>query len=257
MDFWTGAPEPVWLARSAHPWMVSRRRFLRQKSHRASIGRWVLDSGGFTEVSQHGTWRTAPEEFAAQVRHIIDAVGRPDWCAPQDWMCEPWVVEGTGLTVLEHQRRTVENFTLLRRIAPTVPWIPVLQGFEVEDYWRCVEMYDAVGVDLWSEPVVGVGSVCRRQGTSTAGALLTGLAAAGLRLHGFGVKVTGLAAYGDSLVSADSMAWSFAARRENIRLDGCSHQKCSNCMRWAIRWTEDSVLPIIDRVRGTTLFTPL
>ena len=39
------------------------------------------------------------------------------------------------------------------------------------------------------------------------------LASIGLRLHGFGVKAGGLVRYADCLASADSLAWSFEARR--------------------------------------------
>lgn len=35
----------------------------------------------------------------------------------------------TGLTVREHQERTIANFLELRRIAPGLPFIPVLQGW--------------------------------------------------------------------------------------------------------------------------------
>lgn len=69
-------------------------------------------------------------------------------------------------------------------------------------------------VDLRKQPVVGLGSVCRRQCTTSAGNIVSTLAHDGLRLHGFGFKLTGLKAFGKYLVSADSMAWSFHERRE-------------------------------------------
>jgi hypothetical protein len=57
-----------------------------------------------------------------------------------------------------------------------------------------------------------------------------------VRLHGFGVK-TGLAPYADCLASADSLAWSFVARRA-APLPGCSHANCANCLRYAAAWRE-------------------
>ena len=64
---------------------------------------------------------------------------------------------------------------------------------------------------------VGVGSVCKRQGDPRAiVAVLQAILAErpDLRLHGFGVKTTSLVhpAVRACLFSADSMAWSFAAR---------------------------------------------
>ena len=61
-----------------------------------------------------------------------------------------------------------------------------------------------------------------------------------LRLHGFGVKLTGLESYGDALVSADSMAWSYSARRTHP-LHGCTHKSCANCLRFALRWRDQVV----------------
>lgn len=93
-------------------------------------------------------------------------------------------------------------------------------------------------MQLKTLPLVGIGSVCRRQRTSEMGMIIRTLASGGLRLHGFGVKKQGLAYYGAALASADSMAWSYAARRE-APLQGCTHRSCSNCSRYALRWRED------------------
>jgi hypothetical protein len=93
-------------------------------------------------------------------------------------------------------------------------------------------------VDLAATPLVGLGSVCRRQATREIGVIVTELAGLGLRLHGFGIKRRGLADYADSLASADSMAWSFAARRRPPP-PGCSrHSNCANCPRYALAWRQ-------------------
>jgi hypothetical protein len=117
----------------------------------------------------------------------------------------------------------------------------VLQGWEPVDYFAHVAMYWTAGVDLWFVPVVGVGSVCRRQHTEEAEAFLRGLAALGLRLHGFGFKAQGLPHVADILQSSDSLAWSYAARR-SPPLPGCKgHKNCANCERYALRWYADLV----------------
>jgi hypothetical protein len=60
----------------------------------------------------------------------------------------------------------------------------------------------------------------------------------GYRLHGFGVKTTGLELLAPYTVSVDSMAWSYNARR-NERLPGCTgHKKCNNCQRFALLWRQ-------------------
>ena len=239
MKFYLGTHEPSWLERVVVPLFVSRRRLERSYSRRwpRAVCDWSLDSGGFSELSLNGGWAIGARLYAERVRIYRDEIGRLDWCAPQDWMCEPDVVKKTGLSVLEHQRRTVDNFFELRDIAPDLPFVPVLQGWELDDYKRCADMYEARGLALNSEPVVGIGTVCRRQKTKQAVELVSEFYSAGLNLHGFGFKVTGLKNCGAMLESADSLAWSYGARRQPP-MGGCSHKACNNCVRFALAWRE-------------------
>ena len=169
-----------------------------------------------------------------------------EWCAPQDWMCEPDMIQKTGLTVREHQVRSVRSFMHLRHDG--LPVIPVLQGWTLGEYMDCVELYDMMGVDLRREPLVGLGSVCRRQSNFRGPMLVDMISRMGIRLHGFGFKATGLTAGMDlgeyaaegehtQLVSADSMAWSTDARWVPP-LPGHAklHQHCNNCIDYAMEW---------------------
>jgi hypothetical protein len=238
---------PNWLATAGVPLFISRNRLKNRKTLPKAIAPWALDSGGFTEVMQYGRWTISPEQYVAEVRRYRDEIGMLDWVAPMDWMCEPWVIDGgqhgpltfagTGLSVEEHQRLTVENLLELRALAPELPFIPVLQGWQLADYLRCAEMYAEAGIDLTVEPVVGLGSVCRRQATEEIGQIVITFADIGLRLHGFGVKTLGIAEYGDDLNSADSMAWSLDARRHDP-LPGHTHKNCASCPEWALRWRQ-------------------
>jgi hypothetical protein len=66
-------------------------------------------------------------------------------------------------------------------------------------------------------------------------------------------KTGGLHLYGHRLASADSMAWSYAARREPP-LPGCTgHKNCANCLRYAGRW-RDNVLSRLTGGWQDTLF---
>jgi hypothetical protein len=237
--FYLGTHLPHWLASSRFPLFVSHKRLARYKHLPVARCRWALDSGAFSELSAHGRWTLTPEEYVTAVRRYRDEIGLLDWAAPQDWMCEPFIVAKTGLSVAEHQRRTVTNYLLLRELAPDLPFVPVLQGWTLEDYLRCVDLYTAAGVDLAAQPIVGVGSVCRRQATDEIGEIMAALSSLGLRLHGFGVKTEGLKRYGQYLASADSMAWSFRGR--HIR--GCKHRHGTsapgseaNCRAFAAEW---------------------
>ncbi|MBQ1163849.1 hypothetical protein KBZ21_38265, partial [Streptomyces sp. A73] len=79
--------------------------------------------------------------------------------------------------------------------------MPVLQGWTLQHYLDCLAMYTDAGIDLAAEPIVGLGSVSRRQATSEINEIVATLHSHGLRLHGFGVKTQGLSDYGPSLYS--------------------------------------------------------
>lgn len=145
----------------------------------------------------------------------------------------------TKLTVQQHQKLTVENMLELRTIDPTLPIIPVLQGQTTDDYMRHIEMFEQAGIDLRREQKVGLGSVCRRQRSLEIVKIVSLIQQQHrMRLHGFGVKTIGLKHIHHLLSSADSMAWSFTARWDNIRLPDCKHAalRCSDCHVWAKQW---------------------
>lgn len=299
--FYLGTHQPHWLERYAVPMFVSRRTLAQRKSLPRALTRWALDSGGFTELQLFGRWTLTPEKYAAEVRCFRDGIGRLDWAAPQDWMCEgpvihglvrrrnpkakrppainlrewlAWarqagpalaaalaeaealgdgaevVFHGTGLSVEEHQRRTVANFLRLREVAPDLPWRPALQGWTLEDYDRCVHLYRDAGVDLSAEPVVLLGTMCRREATEEAAAIIRHLwETYGIRGHGLGLKRRGLEKVGHLLASADSLAWSYGARRRpplpECVAAGEKHKNCANCARYALRWRQD----VLDALR--------
>lgn len=243
--FYLGTHHPHWLAELDVPLFVSRRALNRFKRLPRARTAWALDSGGFTELSMFGGWTTSPRRYVADVRRYRDEIGALRWAAPQDWMCEPEILKKTGLTVQEHQQRTLDNYLELCELAPELPWAPVLQGWSMGDYFRHAEAYEAAGVALRDLPVVGVGSVCRRQSTTLASAVLAVLAADGLKLHGFGFKLQGLAAAAGSLVSADSLAWSYAARRAPA-LPGHPHKSCANCAEYALMWRQEALRHLKD-----------
>jgi hypothetical protein len=234
--FYLGTHQPHWLWQANFPLFVSHRQLARRRKLRPATCRWALDSGGFTELSLHGRWLTTAEEYITAVTSYADRLGRPDFIAPMDYMCEPVMIERTGLSVAEHCYRTVQNYLELRHLAPGLPIIPVLQGWQLADYLACAELYRSAGVDLAALPRVGLGSVCRRQSTAEIAAIVTAMAACGIRLHRFGVKTGGLRLYDHHLASFDSMAWSYTARRSPA-LPGCTtHRNCASCLSYATKW---------------------
>lgn len=174
-----------------------------------------MDSGAFSELSQHGQYRSEPEDYAEQVKRW-NTCGNMLAAVSQDWMCEPFIVAKTGLSVQAHQDRTISRYCELRALCRGVYIMPVLQGYAVRDYCLHVSAYGpALAHAAWVE----VGSVCKRNSSVHAiEEILLAIKARrpDLRLHGFGLKTTALASATicDLLHSADSMAWSYAARKQ-------------------------------------------
>lgn len=228
MRFFTGLHQPS-DARHFDAAFVSVNR-LRQRKGPFAVGDWIMDSGAFTEISTHGHYRASVSEYAAEIRRWA-GTGNLLAAVAQDFMCEPFIVAKTGLSVLQHQQLTIERYDALLAENTGVYILPVLQGFDPADYARHVRMYgDRLVAGQW----VGVGSVCKRN--SDPGAVAGVLLAIkdvrpDLRLHGFGLKSTALAhpLVRSLLHSADSMAWSFHARKNG---------RNANDWREAVRWTK-------------------
>jgi hypothetical protein len=207
---------------------------LRVRKGPFAVGDWIMDSGAFTEVSTHGRYRQPVEEYAEQIKrwkgngNLLAAVA-------QDYMCEPWIIAKTGLTVEQHQVLTIERYDALLAHDTGVCILPVLQGYQPADYVQHVRMY---GERLTHGQWVGVGSICKRNGDPRAiQSVLLAIKQErpDLRLHGFGLKTTALA---DPLIksllhSADSMAWSFSARKQ-----GRNGNDWQEAKRWAALITE-------------------
>ena len=192
---------------------------LRGRKRPFRANNWLLDSGAFTEISTYGRWRTGPEEYARQINRLKEN-GNLLAAVSQDLMCEPFILAKSGLTIEDHQRLTIERYVLLVPLTD-VYIMPVLQGYSPESYAAHVRQYGSL---LQQGHWVGVGSVCKRN--SSPDQIEDILLAIhrerpDLRLHGFGLKLGALksATVRSLLQSADSMAWSYAGRKE----DGSEH----------------------------------
>jgi hypothetical protein len=187
----------------------------------------LLDSGAFTEITTYGEYRHSPHAYANTLRWALPLFGDAKVTAvAQDMMCEPFALRKTGLTVQKHQKITIERYDALTTEALPCPIMPVLQGYDPEDYVFHLRQYDKrLTGGMW----VGVGSVCKRNKNPVSIAhILSALhdERPDLRFHGFGVKRTALldATVRKLLWSADSMAWSAAARHENTGLQNDWHE---------------------------------
>jgi hypothetical protein len=201
--FYLGTDKPNWLWSGDMdcPLFISHGRLRGRKSgfYAATVPGWALDSMGFTMLRDKGRWTVSPREYVEAVIRYDAEIGRLEWAAPQDMMCEKSIIEGgvyDGITfvgtrrfldpegklsyeqlVTEHQRCTVANFKEDERLWNEYrrqgycrrnresPFRPVLQAKpeDPESYLQCAQMYEDAGVRLADYPLVGIGSVCRVQ----------------------------------------------------------------------------------------------
>lgn len=222
MLFFVGIPNPHNIRHVTRAF-VSVNALLRRKGDFAA-NEWILDSGAFSQVTKHGHFVLSVEAYASQIDRWARC-GTMLAAVAQDFMCEPFALNATGATVADHQRWTIERYVALRDAVRSVPIMPVLQGWTVENYVSHVRQYGAL---LAQGAWVGVGSICKRN--SNVGYVAAIIEAIkkerhDLRLHGFGLKITALgdARVRDALHSADSMAWSFAARRSGQGANNVRH----------------------------------
>jgi hypothetical protein len=261
---WLGAPEPSWLGATDRDLCISHRRLSRLSTWALPFcpkgSRWMLDSGGFwvmhTYVRPDGiaddevqVYPDSPEQYVRAVALYQARIGGLEWASIQDWMCEENALRATGLTVEQHQQRTVESwFTLTALWHAHRPQLPspfrkAIQGDTPESYVRCMRMYADRGAPITTDELVGLGSVCRRSRTKEIAAVVQAVHAErpGIQLHGYGVKSAGLTLYGAGFASVDSMAHGDAARKRKLKSPRCTqfHPVCSYCLTWAEEWHDE------------------
>ena len=160
------------------------------------VGRWMMDSGAFTQITKYGNFVMSPADYVRLAVRFQDC-GDLACIVTQDYMCEPHVIRmlkdrGKEASVRIHQRKTVERYIEIMDEAVKqnlkVSVMPVLQGWEVEDYVDHLIMYAKMLSDLkyqrcglWKNPFldkpcwhpykgtllnakqwIGIGSTCKR-----------------------------------------------------------------------------------------------
>jgi len=181
----------------------------------------LVDSQAFRVLEIHGDHVLSEIEYARRIEKISRLCPKVT-AVTQDYMCEQYIFDcreqltGVRYTIADHQRLTIERYDAIRNeLDSSIYLMPVLQGYAVAEYLDHIQQYgERLAYDSW----VGVGSVCKRNGNMRAiEEVLFQISEyrPDLKLHGFGVKTTALESsiVRSSLYSADSMAWSFAARK--------------------------------------------
>ena len=198
---------------------------LRARITRIECEHVMIDPQAFQILKLFGCYPDPVATYAELLKHIC-TLCVVDSATSEDWMCESFMLERTGLNKETHQRLTIERYDELLAYAPPCYIMPVLQGYKPNVFVAHIRAYgyrlnptcdDETG--KWIGPWVGVGSVCKRNADiDKIAEVLIAIKTErpDLRLHGFGVKTTALqsALIRSLLHTTDSMAWSFAARKQ-------------------------------------------
>jgi hypothetical protein len=211
MQFFVGLHQPSDVKHVGRAFVSVTR--LRKRRSPMMAREWIMDSGAFTTIARRGGYPDPVSVYAAEIRRWVHD-GTLRAAVSQDYMCEPHMLATTGLTIADHQRLTIDRYDALVVENVGVYILPVLQGYAPADYVAHIRQYgDRLARGAW----VGVGSICKRNGNPSAvAAVLQAIKEErqDLCLHGFGLKKTALQmdTVRALLYSADSMAWSYAAR---------------------------------------------
>jgi len=177
-----------------------------------------IDSGGFYSSMRSGKYTKPDREYLEFIEKV-----QPEFFALRDYPCEPQLLKKHDLTAKQNIQRTVDNHIVLMDLLPEYQIIsqpvPVIQGWQKEDYLDCIDAFNDAG--LMSD-YMAIGSVCRRTAVDNIHKIIVAIRDAipsWIKLHGFGVKLTALSdlAIWNALYSVDSGAWDYTARWNKLR----------------------------------------
>lgn len=182
----------------------------------------MLDSGAFGSAFWDGGYTYGPDDYLKIVEKV-----RPDWWVTMDYPCEPNILP--NLSTQERIEKTVQNTKILCT-APAPGFLPVIQGWAVDDYLYCAKRMEEEGLIL---PVMGIGSICRRGSQGEIVAIVAALAnrLPEIKFHAFGVKINTLNYNNGEILnyldSLDTAAWQFNEKDELGGWRPRSHQEIS------------------------------
>src|ERR1043165_4575146 len=104
MTFFVGLHQPADGRHFQHACLSVNR--LRTRTSDFVVRDWMLDSGAFSELARFGRYRDPVEVYALQIDRW-SRCGNLLAAVAQDYMCEPLMLEKTGLSITAHQRLTI------------------------------------------------------------------------------------------------------------------------------------------------------
>jgi hypothetical protein len=184
-------------------WNPRDRRF--QRLHTPRHDSLFLDSGGYGFHRSYGEYPFPRERYVKLAKEV-----GADLVAVMDYPCERGVNRSMHSDNVDRVAATTDSARALMRSHPEITWVPVIQGYDAEEYANCVSRYESMGL---IRPFMAVGSLCTRKTAATTRAVLRVIRRhlPDVRLHGFGVDLRLLKdrEIRSILWSADTAAWKY------------------------------------------------
>lgn len=175
-----------------------------------------VDSGGFSSSFICNGYNKSDREYLYFVKKT-----KAKYFALRDYPCEPQILRKYNVTVKDQILRTLDNhiklLDLLEDYLLKAKPVPVLQGWEVEDYLFCIDLFREHGLVGNGFDYIAIGSLCRKNTTTQIKKIILTIRKElkdSIKLHCFGTKISVLndLAVWKAVYSVDSMAWDFNAR---------------------------------------------
>lgn len=245
------------LVASAH-WDNERKRFRVTRPPADWVSSICIDSGGFTAAKRWGKYPWSVGQYADFIGEVSRDVVL-DFAAIMDYACEPSVNREVYRSNKERIKATIRNETECMRVAPDLPWLPVLQGDNQTE--RAFDIAIRRRIGMLPAGYAGIGSVC---GRGRAGAVETILfyrdQLPGIKFHCFGMHIQALDNdfCFDAVKSWDSYGWNWGKGqkdkdrpKEYLRIPGETHSQL--CKRLGSLYWQNTIAPRLDRARQGVL----
>jgi hypothetical protein len=206
-------------------------------------GKFLMDSAGFTELSNYGKYTFDIPEYLSCVRRF-----NPDYFVNMDWMCEPSIIQKTKENIQYHINATIENYyDMIQQLTEDEirRSIPVIQGWCIQDYLYCIEGYEKNGLIM---PYMGIGSICRRGSTREIAKIISIIKGElpNVKLHGFGVKKSVIDILPNGVLhSIDTAAYMFGKKYNGRWVTS------ANCIDLALKEMQEGIKNKLKKVNFT------
>ena len=177
--------------------------------------RVFIDSGGYSFFRKWGDYPFSLEKYFEFI-DIITELYPVELVAIRDYPCEPTINRKDISTNKERIQKTVSNAVECIESKEDYPWIPVIQGYTLDEYLYCINLYEEVGISL---AYSAIGSICSRKGNiHTIRRIISEIAQRTKgKIHAFGLSLVYLQdpIIFNTLYSSDSAAWNYYVSNHN------------------------------------------